>query len=266
MHWAWISLAYLVYLACASLMRREFAAIRGRVFAGTFFLAAMCLILRLPAVPTTPFRIVVPALVLLFGYQLSGLFFVRVDWVIEQRLLRLDRRLLFDTGVLGWCRHAPALLDESLELTYLLVYTALPAGAVLLASTGHSTAIDRYWTIVLGAEFLCYGALPWIQTRPPMLLEADSHHREGIVRRVNQVIAARASIRANTIPSGHAAGAVAAALAIGTVLPMAGALFLLLALSIATASVVGRYHYLLDSVLGVLVAVAAWASISAFMR
>jgi hypothetical protein len=63
--------------------------------------------------------------------------------------------------------------------------------------------------VVLLAEFACYGVLPWVQTRPPMLLEtrppASTH--DGPLRRFNQAIAARGSIHANTIPSGHAAGA-----------------------------------------------------------
>ena len=67
----------------------------------------------------------------------------------------------------------------------------------------------------------------------------------------------RASIQVNTLPSGHAAGAVATALAVATVMPDAGAVFLVLALSIAMATVIGRYHYIVDSVLGIVVAMIA---------
>ena len=79
------------------------------------------------------------------------------------------------------------------------------------------------------------------------------------VRRLNQLIACRASIQANTIPSGHAAGALAAALVVLSVAPAIGMVFLVLAVSIAIASVFGRYHYAVDSLLGILVAVIAWA-------
>jgi membrane-associated phospholipid phosphatase len=68
----------------------------------------------------------------------------------------------------------------------------------------------------------------------------------------------RASIQVNTLPSGHAAGALATALAVGTIMPFAGIVFLLAALLISIATVVGRYHYVVDTVLGVLVALAAW--------
>src|SRR5262249_18305888 len=130
----------------------------------------------------------------------------------------------------------------------------------ILALAGHAGQIDRFWTIVLLAEFTCYGMLPWIQTRPPRALEAtDTRASAGaLMRRLNLTVMNHASIQVNTVPSGHAAGAMAAALAVASTMPAAGAVLLILAVSIAVATVLGRYHYIVDSVLGVLVAVAAW--------
>jgi membrane-associated phospholipid phosphatase len=68
-----------------------------------------------------------------------------------------------------------------------------------------------------------------------------------------------ASIQVNTLPSGHVAAAVAAALAVGTFMPAAGAVIGVLAVSIALAAVLGRYHYAADAVLGALTALAAFA-------
>ncbi len=72
------------------------------------------------------------------------------------------------------------------------------------------------------------------------------------------MVLAQGSIQANTIPSGHAAGAIAIALAVSSVLPAAGTAFLILGIGITAATVLGRYHYLVDSVLGVAVAMAVW--------
>jgi membrane-associated phospholipid phosphatase len=80
-----------------------------------------------------------------------------------------------------------------------------------------------------------------------------------LLRRLNLAVLSRGSIQVNTVPSGHAAGAVATALAVGSVMPVAGAVFLGLAALIVLATVLGRYHYVVDSVLGVLVALAAWS-------
>jgi membrane-associated phospholipid phosphatase len=52
----------------------------------------------------------------------------------------------------------------------------------------------------------------------------------------------RATIGANTFPSGHTAGSLAVALAVIGTLPWIGGVLLALALTIALACVVGRYH------------------------
>ena len=169
----------------------------------------------------------------------------------------MDERVLTRPGVLAWFRQAPRLVTEYFELIYLLVYLAVPAGAVTLALGGHADQIDRFWTVVLLAEFACYGMLPWIQTRPPRVLEHVERGGAGPrtpIRRFNHAIVNRASIQANTVPSGHAAGALATALAVGATMPTAGAVFLVLAVCIAAATVLGRYHYVIDTVLGVIVA------------
>ena len=259
MHWQSITLAYAVYLAVVSFLRPEFRRARRALVTA----AAVALLVAFTPDRVTAnaaFMIVVPALVLLAGYRLSGLLFVRIDKGIENALLSMDDKWLGRTGLLRSYAEAPRIVHDYLEASYLLVYLAIPAGAVALVATGHQPMLDSYWTVVLAAEFVCYGMLPWIQTRPPMLLEdaATLPPMHG-VRRLNQLIARRASIQANTIPSGHAAGAMAAALVVMSAAPTVGAVFLVLAASIAIASVAGRYHYAIDSVLGILVALMVWS-------
>jgi hypothetical protein len=259
-HWQSIALVYAIYLAIVSLLRPEFRRARPALLVAA---AVAGLVALTPAdvAANTAFRCIVPALVLLVGYRLAGLLFVRIDGGVENALLALDRFWLGRTGLMRAYATAPRVVHEYLETSYLLVYAALPAGAVTLVVTGHTSMLDYYWTVVLAAEFICYGLLPLIQTRPPMLLEDERTTLPPLrgVRRLNQLIARRASIQANTIPSGHAAGAMAAALVVMSVAPAVGLLFLVLALSIVVASVLGRYHYAVDSLLGILVAVMAWA-------
>jgi membrane-associated phospholipid phosphatase len=101
--------------------------------------------------------------------------------------------------------------------------------------------------------------LPWLQTRSPRVIEVSTNETPSILRRLNLAVLGRGSIQANTFPSGHAAGSVAAALAVSGPMPTAGLVFVVLAASIVAATVIGRYHYVVDSVLGFLVAVAAWS-------
>jgi hypothetical protein len=263
MHWHAIAIGYLLYLTVVSMARPEFARVRGRLAAAaavvSLVVAADALYSPAPAI----LAIVLPPLVLLAGYRLSGLLFVRIDFDVEARLLASDDRLLGRAGILRWYRSAPRLVSEYFELCYLLVYATLPAGATVLAFSGHAADVERYWTVVVLATSVCFGVLPWLQTRPPMLLEDRDRPagRPGPIRRLNQMIAARGSIRACTIPSGHAAGSMAAALVIVSVMPAAGTVFVALALSIAVASVLGRYHYAMDSFLGLLVALTIWMAV-----
>jgi membrane-associated phospholipid phosphatase len=130
-----------------------------------------------------------------------------------------------------------------------------------MLAAGHADDVPRFWAAVLTAEFACYGMLPWIPTRPPRSLEqpAGPPLPASQVRRLNLDIATRASIQVNTLPSGHAAGAVATALCVASTVPQAAGVFAAIAASITVATVIGRYHYLVDSALGVLVGTAAWA-------
>lgn len=259
MHWQGVAIGYVSYLAVVSLTRREFASARPRLLIAAAAAWVLFIVGRTPLSPAM--EVVVPSLVLLIGYWLSGLLFVRPDAGIERRLQSVDERILTRSGLLARYRLGSRLVIEYFELSYLLVYLAVPAGAATLAIAGHAEQIGRFWTVVLLAEFACYGMLPWIQTRPPRVLEAPAGSR-GPIGMLNQRIVDRASIRANTVPSGHAAGAIATALAVASAMPVAGAVFLVISISIAIATVLGRYHYIVDTVLGAIVALVAWTLVS----
>lgn len=254
-----VALGYVSYLAAASFSRRDFARARVPLLtAAALAWAAFLLFGRAPLSPVL--AVIIPSAVLLAGYWLSGLLFVRPDLRVERWLQSVDDRVLRRSGVLACFHRAPRAVREFFELSYLLVYLAVPAGATMVVASGHAGYIDRFWTVVLLAEFACYGMLPWVQTRPPRALESGTGrtaHDTG-VRRLNLRIVNQASIQVNTLPSGHAAGAFATALAVTSITPAAGVGFLLLALSISIATVVGRYHYVVDTVLGAFVALAVW--------
>ena len=69
----------------------------------------------------------------------------------------------------------------------------------------------------------------------------------------------RLSVQVCLFPSAHTAGVTATALAVRAYMPRLGILFCIAALSVAAATVYGRYHYLADAVAGMLVGVIAFA-------
>ena len=201
-----------------------------------------------------------PAIYLLQGYWLCGLFFRRPMVDVETRLIDADRVLFRLANVTTFLTRGPRLMLECFELTYLLAYPLVPVSFALFCWLGLRSAADSFWTAVLIAGYGCYGFLPWIQTRPPRSLERDSPvtQRGLLFRRLNLLVLGLGSVQVNTFPSGHAAVAIAAALAVMVASSGIGIVLLLLAASITAATVLGRYHYAVDSILGVLVGVLGW--------
>ena len=264
LRWESIAIGYFTYLLIVALIGRRFSKARTRAFAGTAICAVVLGAQASPGIGLRlhplAFGLVVPLAVLLGGYWLSGSFFVSPMRRVEEWLMAGDDRFLRRPGILAAYHAGPRAVREFFETAYVLVYAVIPAGVVTLALGGHADAIPRFWTVVLLAEFVSYGTMPWLQTRSPRVLESppSAVQPEPAIRRLNASILSRGSIQANTVPSGHAAGAVATALVVADAMPVAGIVFLVIAAAIVAATVLGRYHYLVDSLLGIVVAVGAW--------
>lgn len=208
-------------------------------------------------------QLLIPGALLLGGYWLSGFFFRAPQPWLEQALLASDRRVFDALGLNRALGAAPRWVLELLEASYAADYLVVGAGALITAAAG-LPAVAAYWALVLAAELACYAALPWLRSRPPRVLEGPGvmARRAPALRRLNVAILDRASVQANTLPSGHVAGAVAAALAVWPVHAGAGAVLAGAAVLIAVAAAAGRYHYVVDCVTGALVAVAAWVMVA----
>ena len=255
----WIVVAYLAYVAVLVVARPHLSRLRLRILALVIADAALLVWLSAQASASPALRVVrdwMPAAQLLIAYWLSGPFFRAPMPRVEAWLLSVDR-WWFDRAGLAWlAARGPRCMLELLEDAYVSAYVLVPLGfAAAYVATGGGVDADRYWTPVVLAELLCYGALPWIQTRTPGAL-GDRTFLDGrrvAVRRLNRLIQQRASIQVNTFPSGHAAGAMATALAAGAVVPALLAPLLLASLAITLGSVVGRYHYMADGLAGLAV-------------
>jgi membrane-associated phospholipid phosphatase len=195
-----------------------------------------------------------PPIVLLLGYWTSGLLFVGpVTWQ-ERALAWLDHRL----DVRAIARGIPRAVAELLECAYVGVYPMVAIAFLLhLAFAAHPDPA-RFWAVILVTDFVCFGFLPWVQTRPPRALEAGEPWSAS-TRVLNLRLLGSTSIHANTFPSGHAAEALAAALlTLDAPMPIVVLMFAGAA-AVSAGAVLGRYHYLADAVAGWVVALAVWA-------
>jgi hypothetical protein len=216
--------------------------------------------------PLSVVRDWIPGLYLLVGYWLSGAFYLRPSPRFEAWLAAWDARVFDRWGLSMVVRRLPRVALECLELAYLSVYAMVPVGFALVYGWGsrESNEVDAYWTVVLVTGYICYGLLAWLPSRPPIdrALYVDIDTRKVATRRVNLGLRRAASVRASTFPSGHVATAVAVALAAGAVVPGARIPLLVVAAGITTASVLGRYHYAVDAILGVGLALCVWGVVT----
>jgi membrane-associated phospholipid phosphatase len=198
---------------------------------------------------------ILPAIAyLLGGYYLSGLFYVAPMPRLEDRLVALDRRLDAAT----WSATLPIAVLEFLEVSYLAVYAMVGLGPLAAYAAGGVTEVERYWTIILTADFICFACMPWAQTRTPRALEGEPPASRSRVRRLNRVVLGGFSHERNTFPSGHAAEALAVVLALARASPAVSAALAPLAAGVGAGSVAGRYHFAADAVAGYAVALAVW--------
>jgi hypothetical protein len=259
----WVAITYFAYVCALALLlpvHEERPAAAGRAGAAA---AALLVLIVAASYATSPAATAVrdwlPTAYILAAYHATGPFYAGPMPRWERWLERIDRRLLpclFD----GRSARAPRALLEAVELIYLSVYALIPAGFAVFYFGTANPPVDRFWTGVLAAELACYALLPWIRTRPPRAIEpAGPRDRRLLFRRLNLAILDRASVRVNTFPSGHSAGAMAVGLALAGVDAPAGAAFTAMAIAIAAASVAGRYHYAADAAAGLAIGALAAA-------
>lgn len=236
------SLAFFAYCALAG--RPRAATLAGSVAGG-----ALVLIWTASRGSVALHDWVLPPLVLLTAYWTSGTLFRAPMPAAERVLEAIDRRL----AVGAIARRAPRLVAELLELAYVGVYPLIPIALIIHLTLTPAPDVDRFWTVILFTDYVCFGFLAWIQTRPPRALQGNPPWRASL-RRLNTRLLRTASIGVNTFPSGHAAEALATALLVLDAPPAVAGWMFFNALAIGAGAVFGRYHYAADVIAGYLVA------------
>lgn len=248
--WVAASGVFFVYVAIVALIvprlpaRKRVQAVSGAV-AGLALAAAA-------ARTANPILLgwVLPPMALLTAYWASGRLFVRPMPAAERALAALDRAL----GIQNVAARTPRWMAEFLELAYAGVYPIIPIALVISLAFVPGADPDRFWSVILITDYICFGMLPWVQTRPPRAIEGEPPWQARF-RSVNLRLLGTASIQVNTFPSGHTAEALAAAILVLGAPPLLVVWMFFNAVAISAATVLGRYHYAADALAGWVVAI-----------
>jgi membrane-associated phospholipid phosphatase len=198
----------------------------------------------------------------LVPYWQAGQFFLQPNLKIQDRLLAFDRRLL--PAVAAKSGTERTAIGFLLEIAYLFCYPLVPLALLTVYMAGLRGKVGSFWFVLLMSTYICYAVTPFVPAFPPRSLIYEQaatsapakHPNRG--RIFNRWILKHGSIHAISFPSAHVASAFAIALVfLRYALPI-GLVFLAVAVLISLGAVVGRYHYALDVLLGVAIALAVF--------
>ncbi len=174
---------------------------------------------------------------------------------MELRWVQWDRRLLYGAGIERAIESLGALLPAYLELCYLLVYAVGPLSVAILYGQRRRELVNRLLLVYLAGSLLAYALLPYFPSDPPRTLFAGTDLPNVItpIRTFNLWIVRGYGIHSSVFPSAHVSSVFSAAWALLWLLPEKrryGWGMLAYAVSVAVATVYGRYHYAVDAIAG----------------
>jgi membrane-associated phospholipid phosphatase len=182
------------------------------------------------------------------------------NFQLELRWVQWDRTILYQGGLqraieslgrLGQINIVPLYL----ELCYLLVYAVAPFVVAILYFEYRRERVNGVLFLYLLGTLLAYGLFPYFPSDPPRVAfgGSDMPNITSAVRELNLRLVGGYGIHSSVFPSAHVSSAFSAAWALLAYLPerrRIGLGMLVYAVSVAVATVYGRYHYAADAVAG----------------
>ena len=204
-----------------------------------------------------------PPLVVLMAYREMGWFApLQHTYALERLWVVWDRVVLRNWGVHGAIELLGPLVPSLLEIAYTLVYVVAPFALAMLYVYGAQKRAEKFLLLFVLGALLSYAQFPFWPSEPPRIVFAgeDAPSFDTVFRRFNWFLLGGYSIHTSVFPSAHVSSAYAAAFGMVRALPekpWVGRFLLVLATLIATATVYGRYHYVVDAIAGFAVGVLA---------
>lgn len=201
-----------------------------------------------------------------FAVGLILLAFREMDWFsaiprnfqLELRWVGWDRAILYQGGLQRAIESLGSLGPLYLEICYALVYAVAPFVVAILYFEHRRESVNGVLFLYLLGTLLAYALFPYFPTDPPRVAfgGTDFPNFTSAVRRLNLWLLGNYGIHSSVFPSAHVSSAFSAAWALLAYLPQRkriGRGMLLYAISVAVATVYGRYHYAADAVAGLAV-------------
>lgn len=264
----WVLLAWLGYAAAVAALRPVSPAVRYVTILFNLEVAACLTLLAYAAsLRGSPLlgiaRDWLPFFVLLLAYREMAWFALPYrGHALENAWVAWDR-LVLRGGGRAVIEFLGPVLPAALEVCYTLVYALGPFAVAMLYCYRRRDRVDGFLLTLSLGVLLCYAQFPlWPSEPPRSVFPGQDFPTYGtLFRRFNWWLLASYGMHTSVFPSAHVAGAFSAALGMRRALPgqpWVGRLLWGMAISIATATVYGRYHYLADALAGLAMALVAY--------
>jgi membrane-associated phospholipid phosphatase len=272
----WVILGFLVYAIALGLLLPVAPSVRQLVmFLNATILAAYALLIVLdrtkPALVFSVVRDAASLALIVLAYREMGWFAQpHLTHTLEASWVTWDRVVLRGGGRAAIESIGPV-IPSILEIAYALVYALAPFAIAMLYIYRRREMVDEFLFVFAVGVLLCYAQFPFWPSDPPrvVFLNQDLPSYTTVFRRFNLWMLGNYGIHTSVFPSAHVAGAFSAAFGAMRVLPdrqWVSRFLLVIASLIAIATVYGRYHYLADTLAGLLVALVAFGALSKAMR
>jgi membrane-associated phospholipid phosphatase len=185
---------------------------------------------------------------------------------LELRWVGWDRAILYQGGLQRAIESLGLLGPLYLELCYALVYAVAPFVVGILYFEHRRNRVNGLLFLCLLGTLFAYALFPYFPTDPPRVAfgGTDFPNFTSAVRRLNLWLVGDYGIHSSVFPSAHVSSAFSAAWALLAFLPerkRIGWGMLVYAISVAVATVYGRYHYAADAMAGLAVSLVPAAMI-----
>lgn len=256
----WFVVAYFGYVALAALMR-----LNGppRWYPSGIFLAAAVILLVLRR-GESHLRDWMPLAFTFTAFREMNFFTPAVrDYHLENAWIGWDRWLLDTAHLRAAVESLGPLIPSYLEVCYSLVYAIALISALIVLFNHRRDHLNAFWFAYLIGTLASYALFPYFPSDPPrtVFAGADLPTVITVFRRFNLAILGRFGIHSSVFPSAHVSSCFACAWGLLLAVPERkrwGWIVAVYSLSVAVATIYGRYHFATDALAGFMISFLAW--------